>query len=452
MKANESLWNGRGEGTAVSPYENSTSAVEPLCEIDLGAVAHNLRVVRALLRPGTGVAAVVKADAYGHGAAEVSLALERYGVEWFAVATVEEGMELRRHGIKGRILTLVPVLPAAVETALKNDLTLSIGSLREARLLNRIAARLDVRARAHLMVDTGLSRGGFFPSELLSALPQLVSLPAVRFDGAWGHFAKVRPLGEARTRVRAFKELTARIRSVLPLPFVHMASSQALAALPESHFDLVRPGLALYGYLPFAGAGRSLKPAMRVSAPVVAVKRYPAGTPVSYEGTYILPRTAGVATVRFGYADGYEFHLANSGRVSIGGERYPVVGRVTMDQMLVEVGDAPIVPGDRAVLLGPPGPSAEELASWSGTIPYSVLIALGRRVRKVWRNDPQDPPAEREAAAVQGFSSSTPRPLTTRRRRAKEPIIPAMSRKTTSSVLFSEPTPSGVLFTGRDSF
>ena len=420
-------------------------------EIDLRAVVHNLRVVRALLRPGTEVAAVVKADAYGHGAAPVALALERHGVDWFAVATVEEGLELRKHGIKGRILTLVPVLPAAVETALKNDLTLSIGSLREAKFLNRIAARLGVRARAHFMVDTGLSRGGFFASELLQALPEITSLSAVSFDGAWGHFAKVRPLSEARRRVRAFKELTDRIRGFIPLPFVHMASSQALAALPESHFDLVRPGLALYGYLPFAGAGRSLKPAMRVSAPVVAVKRYPAGTPISYEGTYVLPRASAVATIRFGYADGYEFHLGNSGHVSIGGARYPVVGRVTMDQMLVEVGDAPVVPGDRAVLLGPPGPSAEELASWSSTIPYSVLIALGRRVRKVWRYDPQKSP-ETETVEIQERSSSAPRPLTTSKRSAKEPMIPAMRRKTTSSVLFSEPVPSGSFFRGRDSF
>ncbi len=357
---------------------------DPTCEVDLEAIGHNLSVLRSRLKPATGIISVVKADAYGHGAPQVACYLEGQGVSFFAVATVGEGVELRKHGITGRILVLIPVLPFDLEEAIRHDLTVSLASLKEGELLSRIARHLGRTARAHLMVDTGLSRGGFRPGEVHRAAPALRSLRGVTIDGIWGHFARVRPLREARAVAREFREVTAAVGQFISLPHVHMASSQAVADLPESHFSLVRPGLGLYGYLPQQNEGFSLRPAMRITAPVVSVKRYPTGTSVSYERTYVLKKPSTIATIRFGYADGYEFGLSNAGQVAIEDTRYTVVGRVTMDQLLVDVGNDPVLPGHHAVLLGAPGPTAAELAAEAGTIPYALLTAVGRRVRRTW--------------------------------------------------------------------
>ena len=245
----------------------SAHAAEPLCEVDLDAIGHNLRAVRSMVRPATRLMAVVKADAYGHGAVAVATHLERCGVELFAVATVSEGIELRQHGIAGRILVLIPTLPLLMEKAISHDLTLSLASLTDATLASRIAAHVGTRARAHLMVDTGLSRGGFHPTELREALPELCRLRGLDITGIWGHFAAIEPLEEARNTVRGFQELVAHAQHFCSLRFVHMASSGAIASLPESHFTVVRPGLALYGYLPCRRNGTALVPAMRPARP-----------------------------------------------------------------------------------------------------------------------------------------------------------------------------------------
>ena len=314
-----------------------------------------------------------------------------------------------------------------MEKAISHDLTLSLASLTDATLASRIAAHVGTRARAHLMVDTGLSRGGFHPAELREALPELCRLRGLDITGIWGHFAAIEPLEEARNTIRGFQELVAHAQRFCSLRFVHMASSGAIASLPESHFTVVRPGLALYGYLPCRRNGTALVPAMRVTAPVVSVKRYPAGATVSYEGTYVLERSSKVATIRFGYADGYDFHLGNAGEVAIEGARYPIVGRVTMDQMMAAVGDAPVVPGHRAVLMGPPGPSPVELAAQGGTIPYAILIGLGKRVRKAYRR------GGAEAAWGVAQSDSAGAERRSRRSTANETTIPDKSSMTTET-------------------
>jgi alanine racemase len=360
---------------------------EPLCEIDLGAIKHNLQSIRSLVGRSVAIMAVVKADAYGHGAVAVATHLEEMGVAHFAVATVSEGIELRQHGVRGRILVLMPLVPAALPAAIEHDLTVSLPSADSAALLSRIAASTGRLARAHLMVDTGLGRGGFAYGELVAALPDLAAgrVPGVEIDGIWGHFARTYPLPEARAVAEAFRDVAAAAQRFLRLPLVHMASSQAIAALPESHGTLVRPGLALYGYLPRPVDGVALKPAMRLTAPIVFVKRLAAGTSVTYEHAYTLQRPATIATVRIGYADGYEFHLSNAGEVMIGDRRYPVVGRIAMDQILVEVGDDPVAVGQRVVMFGRGGPSPVALAAAAGMIPYVLLTSCGRRVQKLYR-------------------------------------------------------------------
>ena len=356
----------------------------PVCEIDLAAIGHNLDSIRSRLQPGTRVIAVLKADAYGHGAAEVGPYLERRGVDAVAVATVGEGVELREQGMSVPIVVLIPILSDEIEDAVAYDLTVPIASVDDARAVDNISARIGRRAQAHIMVDTGLSRGGFNPAELLAALPRLRLLDDIEITGMWGHFASVRSLDSVRRVVETFRTLVEHARRFFPLPCVHRASSGAAMTVPESHFSHIRPGLALYGYLPGGLEAHDLRPAMRITAPVVCVKRYPAGTPVSYEGTYVLTVPSRIATIRFGYADGCDFGLGNAGEVTIEGRRYPIVGRVTMDQLLVDVGEDAVRPGQRAVLLGPPGPSPIELALRARTIPYALLISGGRRVRRVY--------------------------------------------------------------------
>lgn len=355
------------------------------CEIDLDAILHNLSVIRSQTAAGLPLMAVVKADAYGHGAAQVASCLESAGVASFAVATVEEGVALRRHGITARILVLVPALPVEYAQGFTRGLTLSVPSLADARLMAHMAFHLGCIPEVHLMVDMGLSRGGFSPAGLRAALPELRTLKGLSIDGIWAHFASVASLPRARENAEQFRELTRHAQRFLSLPLVHMASSAATFRLPEAHLTMVRPGLALYGYLPNGAAGTQLlRPAMRVTAPIVAVSRCPAGATVSYEGTYTLHKDSNIAVVRCGYADGYDVRLGNAGEVAIEGRRYPVAGRVTMDQLLVDLGDDEARIGARAVLLGAPGPSAPDLASRAGLPTHCVLATVGGRTASTW--------------------------------------------------------------------
>ena len=365
-------------------HRRATGLACSLCEIDLGAIAANLRAVRGLLAPATKVAAVVKADAYGHGVRRVAMHLQSLGVEWFAVATVAEGLELRRCGITGRIITLNTAMASELDLAVTHNITVSIGSAAEASLLNQIAFHLGRTAQAHLAVDSGLSRGGFTPQELLKALPELQALDAVYWEGMWTHFASLRSLPDARAKVAAFGELAGAARRFLPLACVHMAGSVATVKLPESHFELVRLGIVLYGYVPHHEHTLDLEPAMTVTAPLVAVKRYAAGTPLSYEGMHVLARDSNVGILRHGYAEGYDVHLTNTGRIVIGGKSYPIAGRITMDQVLVDLGDDEHRPGERATLFGRAGPSVLDVAQRANSLPHAVLVAVGGRVAKTW--------------------------------------------------------------------
>ncbi len=376
------------EGTRQGGQERRFAPIgRPTCEIDLGAITHNLSIIRGMLAPGTRMAAVVKADAYGHGARRVATHLARAGVDWFAVATIDEGVELRKYGISGHIITLNALMPAEFDTAITHGITVSIGSVTEAEILDQIAFHLGRTAKAHLMIDTGLSRGGFTPQELLRALPDLKALDSILYEGIWTHFSSLKNLPEARAKVEAFRAVVGRAKQVLPLTCVHMAGSVATALLRESHFDMVRPGIVLYGYLPHVEHSLPLAPAMTVTAPLVAVKRYRAGTPLSYEGMHVLPCDANIGIVRHGYAEGYDVKLTNKGEISLGGKRYPTVGRITMDQMLVDLGDDTHHPGERATLFGRAGPSVLEVAQRAGSLPHAVLVAVGGRVVKTWVGD-----------------------------------------------------------------
>lgn len=357
----------------------------PRADVSLDALAANLALLRAPLPPATAVLAAVKADAYGHGMLPVARRLAAEGVGWFGLATPEEALELVGAGVPGRALLFSPAFARLPELA-EAGVRLTVAD--EASLAALAGADLPVPARVHLKADTGMGRLGLPPAEARALARRIDRTPGLELEGVWTHFACADEPERERTerQLAAFEELLAGLETDgLRPPLAHAANSAGTIAFPEAAFDLVRPGIALYGYAPGPGARRAgLRPAMTVSAPVTFVKEVRPGRTVSYGATWSPARPTRVATVRYGYADGYPRGLSNRGWAVRGGRRLPVVGRVCMDQLLLDVGDAELEPGDRVTLLGPDGPRADELAALVGTISYELLTAVGRRVPRCY--------------------------------------------------------------------
>jgi alanine racemase len=368
---------------------NSTVA-----EISLPALRHNLQEVTRLVGPST-VLAVVKANAYGHGAVPVSEALLAAGARRLGVATVAEGLELRAAGIAAPVMVLGGVFPEEIPVLLDGGLTPVLHS-REAILAVAHAVGSRHRSRplpVHLKIDTGMSRLGLPPDDVLSLLRS--SWPAMlQVEGLMSHLARADEPETTPTedQLARFRALLDAVKSLgLTVPLAHIAGSAAILRFPSSHFNMVRPGLMLYGYAPDSAPAATLRPALTWKTRIVQVKRIRAGQAVSYGGTFVAARPSTLAVLPVGYADGYGRGLSNNGRVLIGGRPAPVVGRVCMDLTIVDVTDHPPPhPGDAVVLLGEQGPAritADDLATWLGTISYEVLCRIGRRVVRVYLDE-----------------------------------------------------------------
>lgn len=365
------------------------TTMAPVAEVDLGALRRNLARLRARTAPGAEVLVAVKADAYGHGLLPVARALAAEGVGWLGVATPDEALALRRAGVGGRVLLFGPVRGAALPRLLAAgvDLTVCDADDVDAVAAARASLAADVGpARLHLKIDTGMGRLGRRPEEAVRVARHVAGAADLRLEAAWTHFARADEpsSGTSERQLARFREaLDGLERAGLRPRMRHAANSAALLTLPEAHFELVRPGLSVYGYPPgpeLAGAGADLEPVLRLTAPVVFVKRVRAGEAVSYGHRWAAPSETTVATVRIGYGDGYPRALTNLGDAALAGRRCRVVGTVCMDQLLLDAGDASVAPGDRAVLFGGEGPGADELASRIGTIPYELLTGVGARV------------------------------------------------------------------------
>ncbi len=370
----------------------------PTVTIDLAALRHNLGVLRARLRPGVRLLAAVKADAYGHGADVVAPALERAGVDAFGVATPSEAFSLRAAGVRAPILLFGPIrsgVAAVVEAGVALTVT-------DAASLAAIASAAPARpAAVHLKVDTGMGRLGL-PAEDATALAHAVDRsPHAVLEGFWTHLACADetdaddPDGLTARQLRRFEAALAGLRSAGLAPrFAHAANSAATLRLPQAHLDMVRPGLALYGHHATPGAEAlvpvgvpALRPVATLRAPVTFVKRVARGDSVSYGATWHAPHDTVVATVRLGYADGYPRAAGNRGEALVHGVRVPVVGRVCMDQLMLDVGAVAdsVRPGDAATLLGAAGPSAAALAEAVGSVSYELLTHLNApRLERVY--------------------------------------------------------------------
>jgi alanine racemase len=352
--------------------------------IDLGAIRANV----SSLAPGSAeLMAVVKADGYGHGAVPVARAALESGAGRLGVALVEEGIELRRANIPGPILVLTELPSGSERDALDAELTPSLSSQDGLRRLARAAdgmAELSV----HVTLDTGMHRAGVAWKDAEVFCRDVVEA-GFRLEGLWTHFATAdepeNPFLDVQ--LERFDEAVAAVRATgIEAPILHAANSAAAMLRPDTHFDLVRVGIAMYGVSPGAAlddAASSLRPAMSLRSLVGLTRRVPAGDAVSYGLTYRVDRESTIATVPIGYADGYPRTLSNAAQVLIRGRRYPVAGRITMDQTLIDCGDDDVTAGDEVVLLGRQGAEeikAGELAALVGTVGYEVVSRVGVRV------------------------------------------------------------------------
>ncbi len=364
---------------------------ETCCQIDLGAIQNNVRVMRAHLAPGAKLMAVVKADAYGHGAVPVAQAALEAGAAALAVAIPEEGIELREAGIDAPILVLGGIEPGAAQAVVEADLTQTVFDEAAARALSEAAVRLQKPERVHIKLDTGMNRIGVRDARKAEALTRAIdALPGVEVTGCFTHMATADGEGDEGTRAQLarFEALCAAVARAHPGRITrHAANTACIFRYPQTHFDMARGGIALYGYPPVPEA-KGLLPAMRWTARAVMVKEIAPGERVGYGGAFEAERPTRVMTVPVGYADGYRRALSGKGFVLSRGRRAPVIGRVCMDQIMVDVTDIPgAQAGDEVVLLGAQGNEtidAQEMADWLGTISYEVLCSPGKRVPRVY--------------------------------------------------------------------
>jgi alanine racemase len=377
-------------------------------EIDLAAITHNARVLSRLVRPAQ-LCAVVKAHGYGHGALAVARAAQAGGAVGFAVALVDEGIELRQHGVHGPILLLSECEPEAVDNAMAYGLTPTVYTLEGVELFVQAARMLGQRTSVHIKVDTGMHRVGASPADVPALLQAIDSDPLLRFEGLWTHFPVAdgeRAEDRAFTvrQLETFDGVVADLarRDVHP-DVVHAANTAGAIVFPAARYGMVRCGIGLYGYLPspavasaFATStgGEHLRPALSLKARVVAVRTLAEGERPSYGRLRPLPQRSLVATVPIGYADGVPRALfSNGASVLINGRRHPLAGMVTMDQIMVDCeDDSSVKPGDEVVLLGRQGDeeiTADEWADLLGTISYEVLCGIGPRVPRVVINVPE---------------------------------------------------------------
>ena len=384
----------RCENKANGRFHQRVVTLHTTCAtIDLAALGRNLSRLQTRLHPNCGVMAVVKANAYGHGAVEISRALMELGISNLAVASVQEGVALRHAGITADIVVLADLFDEHCDDLFAYRLKPVINDLRLLPTLAKKAETAQHPFPIHLKIDTGMGRLGFPPSEFERVLEAMPSWKSLTIEGLMTHLADSdgEETGHTERQLELFRTmLDGCKRRGMMVPMIHAANSAALIRYPHSHFSLVRPGIALYGYhtLPQAVQYDELHPILSLRSTVMQLRTIKPGDSISYNRTFIAKRPSIIAVLPIGYADGYSRKLSNKGYVLIKGRRAPVVGLVCMDMTMVDVTDLPSVRiGDAVTVIGRDGNDAiwvDEIAQWSGTIPYEVLCAIGPRIPRVY--------------------------------------------------------------------
>ncbi|MFJ8800588.1 alanine racemase [Streptomyces sp. NPDC102487] len=373
-----------------------TAPLRARAEIDLAALRANVRALRAHA-PTAALMAVVKSDAYGHGAVPCARAAREAGATWLGTATPEEALALRTAGIPGRIMCWLWTPGGPWAEAIEADLDVSVSGMWALREVTAAAEAVGAPARVQLKADTGLGRGGCQPAdwpELVAAALAAEARGLLTVTGLWSHLACADEPGHPsiQAQLTLFREMVAHAEQQGVRPEVrHIANSPATLTLPESHFDLVRTGIAVYGISPSPEVGTpgdfGLRPVMTLSASLALIKHAPAGHGVSYGHHYVTPGETTLGLVPVGYADGIPRHASGTGPVLVAGKWRTVAGRVAMDQFVVDLGGDEPEPGAQAVLFGPGDrgePTAEDWARAAGTIAYEIVTRIGTRVPRVY--------------------------------------------------------------------
>ena len=368
-------------------------------KIDLDAIAYNMEQMKQNIRPETKVMAVIKADGYGHGAVQIAEMMERWNYIWgFAVATLDEAVVLRTEGIQKPILVLGCVFPDQYMEMLKHEIRMNIYTEEMAESISRMAAREGKTAYMHIKLDTGMSRLGFGINEQSAeTIKRISKMPNVNMEGIFTHFTKADEKDKSFTKkqIQEFVWMTERLKEKnVRFTYEHCSNSAGIIDVPEANFDIVRAGISSYGLYPSEEVDKTnvkLKPALALKSHVAFVKEIERGTPVSYGGTFVAKEKMKIATIPVGYADGYPRSLSNKGYVLIRGKKAPILGRVCMDQFMVDVTQIEGVSfGDKVTMIGKDGNEilpVEVLSELSGRFNYEFVCDLGKRIPRVYVRD-----------------------------------------------------------------
>ncbi len=359
-------------------------------EVNLGAIRHNYEAIKSCITGGAKLCAVVKADAYGHGAIPVARVAVECGASYLAVATLSEAVELRQAGFTTPILLLGVVLPEDAKDLVDYDVTQVVCQLPLAEAISREAVRQGKTAKVHLKVETGMGRIGVRPEEIGALAGAVRELPGIEIEGMFSHFAMADVKDKAYTKgqLAKFRQALEAVKAAgVELKIRHIAESAAILEIPEAHFDMVRAGIIQYGMWPSAEVSHpiDLQPAMKLCSKVVFLKTLHKGESIGYGRTFIAERESRIATLPIGYADGYIRAYGHGGCVVIRGQRAPIAGRICMDQVMVDVTDIPGVEvGDVATLWGSDTLTVDEAAGWLDTINYELPCLVSKRVPRVY--------------------------------------------------------------------
>ncbi len=375
------------------PTISTNEIVRPtLVEVDLSRLAGNFQAIKQHVAPAK-VMPILKANAYGHGLLRVAQLMEELEADYLGVAVLEEGILLRENGIRMPILVLGGILGNQVPGFLKHDLAITASSIDKLMQVNQIASEMGVKAKVHLKIDTGMERIGVHSYSAHEFLEATLRCKALEIEGIYSHFANAdrADLADARAQLERFREVLAFFENHgLPTPPLrHMANSPAILQLPEAYFDLVRPGILLYGVYPALNIPHNIavQPALSWKSRVVYFKVIQPGHPVGYGSTWQSDHPVRAVTVPVGYGDGYFRSMSGKAQVLLRGKRYPVVGRISMDQVVVNIEWDSAYNDDEVVLIGEAGGQSircEDLAAWAGTIPYEILTNINTRVPRVY--------------------------------------------------------------------
>lgn len=358
-------------------------------EIDLSAFRYNFQQLKERVSPSTDILAVVKANAYGHGIKEISCAAVESGAKILGISSIEEGIYLRENGIKVPLLILGSIYPLEnFEKIIEHNLTPTISSLNAAHYLSQIAIKKNRIQKVHIKVDTGMGRIGLRIDKAKEIIEEISTLKNIKIEGVYSHLASA-DFDQDYT-IFQLKEFNNLINSLSPLKikYFHIANSSAILKYPQAHFNLVRPGISLYGIPPFPGANIELKPVMKFKTRIVYLKKVPAGSKISYGGRWTALHPSLIATLPVGYADGYSRSLSGKASVLIRGKLFKIVGTICMDMCMVDVSEEPQISlGEEVVLFGKQEENqikVEEIASLIGTIPYEILCNINNRVPRIY--------------------------------------------------------------------